>query len=513
MQNVPGLSKKITRPLNFFLAALGVADLSLAGFDLYKANHASPSSSPSIAEKSYETDELGLSYYYDTLLEGYVIFAYTGSSQVLHFPSTHNALPVVAVAPEAFKSNALLTECYLSNTIRELGKHCFAGCNNLRKFQMSSAIEHVGFGCFDGCDSLVYSQEKVSDGTKESTIDYLGGSEGSEHYYLASCEDKTITSFTMHLGFRVIGYGAFVNCTALTSVDITDLYGGGSCQEIGDSAFDNCPALTSFKGEIVRIGRSSFSGDYKLSVASDFLRFTTSIGDVAFEICSSLQGLTFPSTITSIGFNAFIGTNVSYTESDGLRYYDSSLAYANGPTSTVPSTITFNNATVLAQDSAFSGKLEIEKVVLPASSTFSLGTSCFRYCRNLREVENLGLLQNLPAGCFSDCPQLALPRFEHALSIGNLAFDGNTSLGSYFYLDSGLKYLDFTAYTPATEEGGYYCYDGSPVDFLNNVTFVSGSGHPYGALDHIAFKKTGSSSSSEYHWWHFNSKDEIVIDQ
>ena len=79
----------------------------------------------------------------------------------------------------------------------------------------------------------------------------------------------------------IIGYEAFSNCSALTSLTIPS-----SVTFIGNSAFYGCRTLTS-----VTIGNS-----------------VTSIGDYAFKYCSALTSVTIPDSVTSIGEDAFDGS-------------------------------------------------------------------------------------------------------------------------------------------------------------------------------------------------------------
>ena len=77
-----------------------------------------------------------------------------------------------------------------------------------------------------------------------------------------------------------IEYGAFSNCSSLTSVTIPN-----SVTSIGGYAFNKCSSLTS-----VTIPNS-----------------VTSIGNSAFEGCNSLTSITIPDNVTSIGSYAFCG--------------------------------------------------------------------------------------------------------------------------------------------------------------------------------------------------------------
>ncbi len=95
-------------------------------------------------------------------------------------------------------------------------------------------------------------------------------------YVFSKC--KSLKSITLHDNIQTIGAGAFERCTGLTSIDL------GNVQTIGDDAFKRCTGLTSIDLGNVQI-----------------------IGNYAFNGCTGLTSLTIPSTVTSIGYNAFSG--------------------------------------------------------------------------------------------------------------------------------------------------------------------------------------------------------------
>ena len=91
-----------------------------------------------------------------------------------------------------------------------------------------------------------------------------------------------------------------------TSYVHTDYY--TSDDVIGEYAFENCSGLTSvtFPSSVTSIGEYAFSGCSGLTSVT-IPSSVTSIGGAAFSRCSGLTSITIPSSVTSIGSSAFEG--------------------------------------------------------------------------------------------------------------------------------------------------------------------------------------------------------------
>lgn len=75
---------------------------------------------------------------------------------------------------------------------------------------------------------------------------------------------------------------------------------------IGEYAFEGCTSLSSitFPESVTSIGERAFEGCESLS-SIILPKYLTSIGEGAFAECTSLASLTFPESLTSIGMSAF----------------------------------------------------------------------------------------------------------------------------------------------------------------------------------------------------------------
>ena len=179
-----------------------------------------------------------------------------------------------------------------------------------------------------------------------------------------------------------IGDSAFAGCGGLTSVTIPN-----SVTNIGDSAFIGCRGLTSIT---VNEGNTVYHSEGNCCMKGTEVVFgcktsvipstATSIGNYAFDGCSSLTSITIPNSITSIGNYAFYG--------------------CNGLTSvTIP-----NNVTSIG-NYVFYGCSDLTSIDIPNSVT-SIGDEAFMDCSSLTSIDIPNSVTNIGDKAFKDCSSL-----------------------------------------------------------------------------------------------------------
>ena len=96
--------------------------------------------------------------------------------------------------------------------------------------------------------------------------------------------------------------------SASGALTIPSTISGYPVTSIGNSAFEDCTSLTgiTIPDGVTRIGYSAFQGCSNLTNIT-IPNSVTSICDYAFYDCSSLTGITIPDSVTSIGGSAFYG--------------------------------------------------------------------------------------------------------------------------------------------------------------------------------------------------------------
>ena len=295
------------------------------------------------------------------------------------------------IGDRVFADNRGLKTVYFGDggetDITTTGNRTFENCGSLQTVYIQAYLKKIGDYCFYNCENM-----KTSIAEK-----YAAACTAIGDYAFAGCSELSQT-LVFFKNLTSIGEGAFMDCTFLQSMWIPS-----QLTEIPDYCFAGCSGMTQFMvlvdSQLESIGSYAFAGCTGLKELNNFdmLEQFRSIGDGAFSAakagekdyaaCRSLQSISLPAGIESIGSRAFAGCT-------GLKELDT------------------RQAAVLT----------------------SLGGEAFSGCSSLTGGDfSRTMIRTLPEGVFSGCGALEILTLPETLeSIGSRAMENCGKLSEVF---------------------------------------------------------------------------------
>ncbi|MCI1309890.1 MAG: leucine-rich repeat domain-containing protein [Lachnospiraceae bacterium] len=233
---------------------------------------------------------------------------------------------------------------------------------------------------------------------------------------------------------------------------------------------------------VISIGEDAFNSCRSLKKIT-IPDSVTSIGESAFNGCTSLQSVTIPDSVTSIGESAFNGCTSlqSVTIPDSVTTIEKDAFSCSALQSvTIPDSVT------TIEEDAFSCCTVLQSVTIPDSVT-SIGGGAFYNCNSLKSVTIPDSVTSIGWNAFMCCYSLQSVTIPDSVtSIGWNAFDSCNSLQSVTIPDSvttieketflnctSLKSVTIPDSVTSIGEDAFSCYDqlGRHCSSLNAVYF------------------------------------------
>ncbi|MBQ9472383.1 MAG: leucine-rich repeat protein [Ruminococcus sp.] len=331
------------------------------------------------------------------LMLGKTLLWYNGDSLYVTLPSS-----CLSIAPYAFYRYSDLKMIRCSSELVSVGAGAFYDCGGLVSVDLPSSVSYIGAYAFDGTPFISSMGEfaVIGDGI---LVRYMGAEtrvqvpEGVRRIAPFAFRSSKLASVSIPSSVYSIDPYAFADCVGLKAVDFSD-----GQVIIGDCAFRGCKKLSSLTtpSSLSYIGQHAFSGaglsDVRL-LGTDLtvsdnafkdcksMRYAllsngvTALYDGAFAGCSSIEGISIPSTASQVSTDALDGCDkVVVTCPVGSAAFSSLLsnemnhiigdADSDGELSVLDATaiqcyaagiIAYNGAQAAASDFDFNGAIDI----------------------------------------------------------------------------------------------------------------------------------------------------------
>lgn len=380
---------------------------------------------------------------------------------------------VKTIPAYAFKDLTALRSITIPEGVTFIGERAFQGCTSIAQVNFNATECSSMSYAFDGCTTtatLIVSDDVTNipndafnnfTGLTSLTIgkkvSHIG--ERAFRYCTSLKQVKYNATKCADLGDQANNYSttvAFRNCDNLSSVVVGDnvtyipanlfrfvsslssLVLGSSLEEIGAYAFGGTNlSIVRFPNSLKIINNGAFSSNKFTSIElNEGLVYLA-----GFNYCSLLETVNFPSTIETIGDNAFYDCSalkIDIKLPSELKSIGNNAFYQ----CTSTKSLTLNNNVVSIGDYAFynCGCISNE-LILPESLT-SIGSSSFYGCRISGKLVIPETMKSIGYGCFNHCVNITELEFNGVstnwaeyngdeASYGKGHFYGCTNLSKY----------------------------------------------------------------------------------
>ena len=325
---------------------------------------------------------------------------------------------ITALPTQAFYNSKNVEHLILPNTLITIGEEMFYQ-SDLRSVVIPTNVTTVGYSAFKRCSSLTTVTFE-----KESQLKTIGG----DYYYGAFSDCTALTSIEIPASVETIGNTAFSDCSSLATVTFEK---GSRLKTIGNNAYYRCTSLTSIEipASVETIEKKAFMHCSSLATVtfekgSQLKTIAGDSYDGAFSDCTALTSIEIPASVETIEATAFKRCSKL-------------------------TTITFEKGSLLK--------------TIGGGYYSSYYHGAFSDCSSLTSIEIPASVETIEATAFSDCSKLATVTFEKGsqLKIIGGGFDTNVGYRYIYGAFSELKNLmtvDMSACTQVEiiEECAFY---------------------------------------------------------
>jgi len=323
--------------------------------------------------------------------DGYVIITDCDvTAEKIVIPSEIEGVPVSEITSQAF-SGAKAKEIIIPETVSKIGVQVFKDCSGITSLVIPKSVKYIGDNCFENCTALEkveilstdismsgYAFEGCSDKltvyAPMGSATQITANQSGTAYIPTDCEYEVseetvkivkyngslanivIPSYIEGKDVTVIGASSFKDNDNITGITLPS-----AIKSIGEFAFMNCSALSSINFEGVSLESAGadfiYNTPYADSIDSDFVIIAN---DYLYRYTGTDTYVTIPEGVRIIGADAF--ADCDYIENINIASSVSKIL-----------------------SGAFFGCIKLEKVIIPENVSY-IGDYAFSCCENLKEA-------------------------------------------------------------------------------------------------------------------------------
>ena len=343
----------------------------------------------------------------DFIIKGFTATKYIGHKKRVIIPKG-----IKSLASCLFWDNQEIEEVILPDTLESLSGDTFFNCSNLKKVVIPSSVKFMGNNPFAGCP-------KITLFNKSQHFNLIDGALYSKDYSrLLYCSiSNTRAIYAIKDQTKIVGKHAFYKCDHLKEVIIPP-----SVIKLENNPFSGCShlKLTNHSKYYHIMNNVIYDKEKKSvigclsSIKADELKLldVKRICRNSFWNCKGIKRIVLPKTLTTIGYNPFVGcSNIefksnskNYVVKNGVLYDKDQTTLVCYPSKLAIGEVSLPDTVIKLERGAFSGCDKMTGINLHNVSIIS--KTCFTNCNSLKEVYCSDLVSYIGEWAFAHCKKL-----------------------------------------------------------------------------------------------------------